>query len=168
MSLYEDASKLVNSGSNTFVSIPVGKKIRLRILDHPYVSTKQWNEGGEIKTRFHWPVWDYESGKAKVLEQGAMVFNALTDIITEYGEDMPMACDISIGKTGDGLNTRYSVVPGKVQSELPSGFLMPDMKTIVKGGVSLEDFTKGKKPTTQSRGSDDEYEPEEVPIEAYE
>jgi len=164
MSLYENASKYVNTGSDMFVNVSSGKKVRLRIIDHPYVSLKQWRDGDELKTRFHWPVWDYEADKVKILEQGPMVFNLIADIVSEYGEEVPMDCDIVLGRTGEGMNTRYSVVPSKVRADLPA-FEKPDMASIVKGGVPLSEFGKGKKPVVQRKDAD--YEPEEVPLNAY-
>ena len=151
MSLYENASKFVNSGSDKYIKLQPGSKTRLRILAHPYVSMKQFKAGGEIATRFHWPVWDYSANKVKILEQGPSVFNLIADVVSEYGEEVPMECDIVLGRTGDGLNTRYSVVPGKVQSELPkeAAEQFPNLAEEVKGGVPLRKFAEGEKPELQ-------------------
>lgn len=165
MSLYESASKFVNTGSDLFVNVSSGQKVRLRILDHPYVSLKQWKEGGELKARFHWPVWDYEADKVKVLEQGPMVFNLIADVVAEYGEDVPMDCDIVLGRTGEGMSTRYSVVASRIRSDLPKNYELPDLASTVKGGIPLSEFSKGKKPVVQSKDAD--YEPEDVPLDAY-
>jgi hypothetical protein len=148
MSLYENASKHINTGSDKYVKLQPGQKARLRVLDHPYVSLKQFREGGDISTRFHWPVWDYAAKKAKILEQGPMVFNLIADVVAEYGETVPMECDIVLGRSGEGRNTRYSAVPGKVQEELPKDVDMPDLKTI-QGGIPLDKFSKGEKPDVQ-------------------
>jgi hypothetical protein len=173
MGLYDNASKHVNIGSNLYVKVEPGSKVRIRIIDHPYVSTRQFQAGGDLTTRFSWPVWDYESEKVKILEQGPAVFRMISDIVAEYGEEVPMECDLVIGRTGEGLNTRYSVVPGKIQSDLPKDIheQLPVMKDVVKGGIPLKDFGEGKKPEPRGAdGADGEegYQSEQVPIEAYE
>jgi hypothetical protein len=120
-------------------------------------------------TRFSWPVWDYEAEKVKILEQGPMVFNLIRDIVAEYGEEVPMECDLVVNRTGEGLNTRYSIVPGKVQSSLPKDIheQLPVMKDVVKGGVPLAQFGEGKKPEPQGADGAEGYQSEKVPIEAY-
>lgn len=162
MGLYDQASKHVNASSDLYVKIQPGQKVRLRIIDHPYVSVRQFKPGGELSTRFSWPVWDYESKKVKILEQGPMVFSLLADVVAEYGEEIPMECDLVVGRTGEGLNTRYSVVPSKVRAELPKEAQeqMPVMQDVVKGGIPLKDFGEGKRPEPQGVTP-------EVPIEAY-
>jgi hypothetical protein len=169
MGLYDNASEHVNTGSEKYVKIQSGGKVRVRVLDHPYVSTKQFQAGGEVTTRFSWPVWDYDSEKVKILEQGPAVFRMIGDVVAEYGEEVPMECDLIIGRTGEGLNTRYSVVPGKVQSELPKDLheQLPHMADAVKGGIPLKDFGEGKKPKPQGADGAEGYQAEEVPIEAY-
>lgn len=169
MGVYDAASKRVSSGSDTYIKLQPGQKARVRVLDYPYVSMRQFKPGDEIATRFSWPVWDYEADKVKILEQGPMVFGLIADIVAEYGEDLPMECDLVIGRTGEALNTRYSVIPTKPQSQLPKEALsqIPVMADIVKGGVPLKDFGAGKKPAVQGPDGDSEYKPEEVPIEAY-
>lgn len=151
MSIYENASKFVNNSSDKYIKLQPGQKTRLRILSHPYVSMRQFKEGDEIATRFHWPVWDYTANKVKILEQGPMVFNLIGDVVSEYGEEVPMECDIVLGRTGEGLNTRYSVVPGKIKAELPKDAAdqFPNMAEEVKGGIPLRKFSEGNKPDVQ-------------------
>lgn len=172
MSIYDKASKRVGSGGgDLFVKLQSDKKVRLRILEMPWVSTKQFRPGDELRTLFSWPVWDYDAddgkGKVRVLQKGASILNQIAAIVAEYGEEVPMDCDLVITTTGEGLSTRYNVVAGKVKDPLPEAWELdvPDMEKITKGGIPLEDFSNGKTPKAQT--SDEDYNSDLPPLEAY-
>lgn len=81
-----------------------------------------------------------------------------------------MDCDLIITTTGQQLQTRYSVVPGRISQELPAGWEkdMPDMDAKIKGGIPLEAFGGGKDPVTQkSNVSDEDYQADQPPIDVY-
>lgn len=169
MGMYDEAKSMVNADSGDYIKFQSGKKTRLRVLDHPYVSTKQFQAGGELKTRFTWPVWDYEAGKVRLLEQGPMIFGQIADVVAIYGEDMPMACDLVIGKTGEDLNTKYNTVAAPIDTRLPEDIhtQLPALAEVVKGGVPMQQYVKGTKPTPQGADGQDDYQPEQVPVDAY-
>jgi len=54
-------------------------------------------------------VWDYENKTVKILEGGNSIFQALKQIKDQIGSLLTV--DISIKKSGEGMNTKYSVVP---------------------------------------------------------
>ncbi len=52
MSRYGEAMNLLDTSK--YVKLMPGVKPRLRLLDHPWVSTRQYQTGGDIKTVFSW------------------------------------------------------------------------------------------------------------------
>lgn len=170
MGMYDDVKDMITTSNSDYVKIKSGDKTRLRILDHPYVSLRQFRPGDKPSLRFTWAVWDYSSEKVRLLEQGAMVYGQVADIIAEYGESMPMECDLIISRSGEDLQTRYNVVSGRVQGNMSAqeaAEQMPPMSEVVKGGVTLHDYRDGKKPEVQGPDGNSGYQGEEVPIEVY-
>lgn len=153
MSLYGDVKDIIDADSSEYVKIQSGKKVRVRAIDHPYISMRQFSAGDKPTMRFTWPVWDYEANRVKLLEQGGMVYTQIAAIVDEYGEDMPMKADLVISRTGDGKeNTRYNVVAGPVKEDLPENVheLMPAMAEAVPGGVPLAKYRDGERPVVQT------------------
>lgn len=150
MGIYDKAGERVQSG--LFIKTESGQKLRIRILDMPYVSSRVFRPGQPVKTQFAWPVWDYKAKQVRILQKGNSVFSQVGAIVEEYGEDTPMACDIVLSTKGSGIDTEYTLVPGRVQSELPKDWqkMMPDMDDKIKGGIPLKDFSDGKDPVPQS------------------
>lgn len=152
----------VKLGSDLFVTLQAGKKVRVRILDYPFVSTAQYANSDKLSTKFTFEVWDYETKSVRLLSKGVSIFNQVKAVIEEYGETFPMDCDIIITTEGAELNTKYTVVAGRVQEELPTDIQRIDVAEKVNGAISLRDFVNGKKPVPQTRTIDDM-----PPIDAY-
>lgn len=158
----ENLFSKVKLGSELFVTLQAGKKVRLRILDYPFVSTAQYANSDKLSTKFTFEVYDYETKTTRLLSKGVSIFNQIRAIIEEYGEAFPMDCDIIITTEGAELNTKYTVVAGRVQEELPESLERIDVPEKVRGAISLRDFVNGKKPVPQTQGQDDM-----PPIDAY-
>lgn len=152
MGIYDEASKRVGSG--LYLKLDAGKK-RIRIVDHPYVSTKPgFKETDPLRTVFTWVVWNYDENRLQVLEQGPSLFKLIGAIIAEYGEDMPMECDLVITTTGAGLETKRTVVAVPKAGTMPTVRQLqerdnkwPDLETLT-GGVPLARFAKDGLPET--------------------
>ena len=79
------------------------------------------------KRRYAVAVFNADAKAMQVLEQGPAVFNQIKNIWTAYNKDLN-AVDLLVSKTGEGLNTVYTVVP------MPTT-IKPDM---VKGLVRFD------------------------------
>lgn len=156
MGIYDNASKRVGGGG-LFIKTETGKKLRLRILDMPYVSSRKFKPGQPVKTLFAWPVWNYDEERVQILQKGNSVFSQVAAIVEEYGEDLPMACDITLTKKGSGLETEYVLVAAPIKKQLAKGWEagMPDMDAKIKGGIPLQRFSDGEDPQVQE--GDDTY-----------
>lgn len=163
MGIYDNASKRVGGGG-AFLKLKSGKN-RMRILELPIVSSRIFRAGQAPKTLFAWPVYSYDEQKVCVLQKGASIFNQIGDIVAEYGEELPMACDLVINVKGSGLETQYSVVAAPVKSQLPKDYLndMPQMDKLIKNGITLKDFSDGKDPATTTADDAHDYAGDDSP-----
>jgi len=152
----------LSEGSSDFIK-QFPAKIRVLSTD-PLVNLDKF--GG---TKFAFPVWSYDEQKAMILNKGASIVKGIQQIDADedYGGDVT-AVDIKILSSGEGKETRYSVnVLPKTQDLTEEQVeavnkLDTNLSKIIKNGVRASEFNKGKKPTAE-----EEYEPEETPIEAY-
>lgn len=107
MGRHDEAMNLLDNSK--FVKLAPGLKPRLRLLDDPYVSNRQYQQRDGIKTVFSWPVWDYATQSVKILEKGKSIKDQI-DIVEEiYGFAIPAKYDIIISTTGEGMQTKYRV-----------------------------------------------------------
>jgi hypothetical protein len=159
MSMYGDALKKLDTGQ--YIKLTAGQNKTLKILDHPYVATKAWEDN--VSNRFYWLVWDYDMQSVRILEQGKSVFDQIARIIEKYpnGEQMPSAFDINIEREGGGQNdTKYFVTP------FPTSGEMPDIKQLINKtdelrhtlreknkAISLKDIIAGAKPEVITAGT---------------
>ena len=108
---------------------------KFRILSKPIVGNKYWvdtKEGrkpvrkrpdenidleevdinDQVKHFWAMPVWNYEIGAIQVLEiTQRSVLKEIYNIARDSDWGSPLGYDIAITKTGDGMETRYSVSP---------------------------------------------------------
>lgn len=154
-----------------FIKIEPGKPITLRLLDHPWISQKQFTDKttGEMRivTQFHWPVWDYSQQRVRVLSQGKSVFKQIASSTDTWpqGEDMPSPFDIYIKRTGTGqYDTEYTVSAVPQQGTMPAIAKadLPNMAEKSKG-IPIQQILEGKKPQvlTASVAQAKQSEPEE-------
>lgn len=152
MGLYEDATKRVGTG--LYLKLDAGEK-RIRILDHPYVSNKAgFKPEDPIRTVFSWLVWNYDEKRVQVLEQGPGLFKMVAAVAKQWGEEMPMRCDLVITTTGSGIETKRTTVAIPHAGTMPptaslksqnDGKDWPDLERLTNG-VPLERFAKGEDP----------------------
>lgn len=163
MGLYDEASKIVGDNDGLFVKFQSGTTVRLRVLDFPRVYVKAFKADEEPDTRFSWPVWDYEAkngdnkGRIRILDKGRGFFKSIKAIVAEYGEELPMDCDLVISTTGEGLKARYNIIPGKVKADLPRNWQldMPDMEDKVPNSWTFESYIKMKAADVKDGGDAD-------------
>ena len=72
------------------------------------------------KVQFLGWVLDRADGEVKLLRAGYQIFSLLGQLAEseEYGFDVIPKYDITINKTGEGLQTKYNVLPGREEKDL--------------------------------------------------
>ncbi|SDP33790.1 hypothetical protein SAMN04487914_108119 [Arthrobacter sp. ok909] len=152
MGMYDEGAKRVSNSK--FVEFEPGKKVRLRLLDHPNVSHKQYKPNEDISTQFAWPVWNYTLGKQQILQKGPGVFKRIASIIEDYSDQMPMSCDLSITTSGSGLQTRYEITPVPVAGTMPviKSDEIIDIDKELPNSIPLLRFAEGADPEVETAG----------------
>jgi hypothetical protein len=159
MGMYGDLLNKLDDGQ--FVKIESGKAVRLRLLDHPHISQKEYTdqETGEksINTRFTWAVWDYEQSRVRILEQGKSVFKQIATAADTWpqGEDMPSPFDVVVKRNGSGrFDTEYVVAAVPHQGTMPqrSTLELPDIAA-KSGGIPIQQVMQGKTPPLSLPGN---------------
>jgi len=86
-----------------------------------------------------------EPTKVQVLEVGQSIFQAICNLITEYGDitDLDTGIDIKIKREGSGLDTEYSV--------LPSAKSNPVKRDVLANLVNLDDFVAQENPVGNTK-----------------
>lgn len=136
-----------------FVKVEPGRPVKLRILDHPYVSTVKY-QSGDVATRFAWPVWDYQLEKVRILQQGKSIFKQIANQVENWpdGEAMPSPFDIVIAREGSGqYDTKYTVSAVPHAGTSPAKPELPDMAEKT-GGLPLREVAQGAKPEVKQVG----------------
>lgn len=162
------------SGSGDFLKLADGETVTLRIVSETYYrenlsidgdlvkrgdyTDEQWKKMGDdpdVKKsdRFIWGVWVRKSDKdpqktdkAFVFEVGASIYNAVKALAADSDYGDPRKYDIKITRTGQLLETKYSVIPGKntddVSNDEGNAVLELDIERKVKGARPLADVVK--------------------------
>lgn len=145
MSIYQ-TYKPAGGGDGLFLKISDGDSVKLRIASEPAIFTTTF-EGSDPSTRFAWTVWNRGEKKAQVFNGGKSIYNQIADLVEEWGE--PTTFDISVKRTGQGLETRYSVNPLPKSTDLTKEEQEEcdkvDLLKAVKG-YWLKDFKDGGAP----------------------
>lgn len=115
----EDAySEEPSSGSGLFLKFSAGESARLRIMGLPVKYERVWD--GVPKTRWAWPVIVYAKQgdtiirRVAILAGGATIYRQIRDLVKneeDWGD--PTTYFITVKRTGEGLQTEWTVQPGK-------------------------------------------------------
>lgn len=106
MSIYQEY-KPAGGGDGLYLKLKDGDSVKLRVASEPAVYTQTFDDN--ITTRFAWVVWNRGEKKAQVFSGGKSIFNQFAELTEEWGE--PTEFDVTIKRTGEMLETRYSVTP---------------------------------------------------------
>lgn len=122
------------SSDGLFLKIQPDTKVRLRILGIPavYESRYEDQKTGEVKisTKYAWPVYNHDDGKTQVFQGGAQVYNGLLALIEDDDWGDPSTYDVTVGRTGSGTDTKYSVVGSPKSKDVPEDIETPDVVAI--------------------------------------
>jgi hypothetical protein len=121
---------------------PVRRRPHEKIEPHELGVDK---EGKPERAKHFWamPVWNCSSKQVQILElTQATVREAIAALYNSEDWGDPTGYDIIIKKAGSGLDTEYSVIPGKqspVAKDIAAEFarLAPDMEALYEGGDPL-------------------------------
>lgn len=151
MGKYGDAVDRVSSGG--FYKFQDGDN-RLRFLTDPVAQNKTFKNNPEPQTIFSWYVWDYRSESVAILSKGAGFLRNVDAMMDEWGDKLPMQCDVNIKKSGVDLQTKYNWVASPVKKELPEGWdkdLKP-LTEVLDNAIPIEQFGQGDDPTPDYSG----------------
>lgn len=132
-------------GDGLFLRLKDGDSVKLRVASQPAIYEQTFDD--KLTRRFAWVVWNRNEKKAQVFSSGVSIFNQLADLVEEWGE--PQEFDVTIKRTGEMLETRYSVTPSPKSVDLTKeekeecGAI--DLPAVVKGWW-LKDFDENKTP----------------------
>lgn len=130
---WNDVTKTENSNSDFMVLAQGDNKVR--IVSEPEARDRHWlgkrpipcmgsctmcADGTPIKRGYLFHAIDREDGEFKLLGVGPMIANQLKELMTneEYGFKSVPDYDITIKRTGQMLDTEYSVLPARKNTEL--------------------------------------------------
>lgn len=105
------------------------------------------DEGAKFRFRVNFVVKDGDGYTAKIMEQGAMVYNDLKSLHDEYDLEETV---VKMTRNGSGTDTKYNILPVKKQ---------PDAKTFkIINSIALNELDPKKKddetPNFDSEDSD--------------
>lgn len=117
MSIYT-TYKPAGGSEGLFLKISDGDSVKLRIASEPAIFNQEFTNDGEttVSTKFAWTVWNRGEKKAQVFNGGKSIYNQIADLVEEWGE--PTEFDITVKRTGQMLETRYSVTPAPKSVDL--------------------------------------------------
>lgn len=151
--------KPAGGSDGLFLRLADGDSVKLRIASEPAIYSQEFTNDGEVtvSTKFAWVVWNRNEKKAQVFSQGKSVYNQLADLVDEWGE--PTEFDCTVKRTGQMLETRYSVTPAPKSVDLTKEEQAECDKIDLLGAVKgqwLKDFDQyGNKPQADSIPSDE-------------
>lgn len=157
------------SGGDSFIKFETGKPVKIRVYTtNPLVSLDNYGN-----TKFSFAVWDYETGKAKILSKGTSIAKGIAGLHNDedYGSDITKL-DIKIVPTGDGMERRYTInVLPKAQNLTSEALqeikdLDENLDKIIKNGIRAEEYNQGQQPEApEQTGSEDlgEFSESDIP-----
>ena len=145
--------------SSNYLKLQPGDN-KFRIVSKPIIGWLDWDEKKPL--RFHmqnkpqasidpakpikhfWAmsVWDYKSNKVSILEiTQKTIQTAIEGLARNTDWGTPLNYDLTVTKTGSGMDTEYSVIP------IPPKPLPEEIQTVILGTqVNLEALFEGKDP----------------------
>lgn len=154
------------SGGDLYLKLKDGDSVKLRIASEPAIFTNEFpQQDGSVKIteRFAWVVFNRNENKAQVYAAGKSVYGQIADLVDEWGD--PQEFDVTIKRSGEGLETKYGVVPSPKSVDLTKEELA-EVKAVdllkATGGRWLADFANdGEMPEPRSKAPEkDPTEPE--------
>jgi len=179
---YENVEKQYGIGSGDWLNLKVGEN-RIRIISQFEIFGNHYNPttkkgmicigkdkgcigckaGVRLNVRALGWVIDRSDGKIKLFRMPYSVFKAIGELqkAAEYEFETVPDYDITIKKQGEGLDTEYSVIPARSNTEI-TGEELEEISKVVKPVIGILDKMKAKE---QPIEKDAEITEEELPSE---
>lgn len=137
--------KPAGGSDGLFLKLKDGESVKIRIASDPAIYDQTFDD--KITTRYAWVVYNRNEKKAQIFSQGVSVFRQLADLVEEWGE--PTGFDVTVKRTGEMLETRYSITPAPKSTDLTkeeeAECKAIDLLAVVKGRW-LSDFNDDPEP----------------------
>ena len=140
------------SGGDLFTNFTSGETVKLRVLTvDPLIVLDKFGN-----TKFAFIIWNYNESKAQILNKGATVAKAIQalHLNKDWGNNI-QAIDIGITATGEGMDTRYSVIPYPNSVTLSNDKIEEarkiDLNKVFPGAIRMSEAAKGAKPVSEDQ-----------------
>lgn len=189
MSKLSDSMKQANEkwgGGSDWIQLEQGENGPYRLLTAPYVYAEHYSPSGykgvcigqdsacegckeSTKPTPKWLAWASEKDTVKLAKFGYSIIKQLASFQDnpEYAfEEYPMPWTFTIKKTGEKLDTEYSVVPSRQNSEAPEAVmkLLEKQKTPEQIVDAMKEKKGGKVATSQVDYPKDDISPDDIPF----
>lgn len=122
----------------------------VRLKERPEHAPIDMREGDKIKHMWAFVVWNYRDSKVQILElTQASIQGPLEDLVMSEDWGSPTAYDITITKTGQKLDTEYTVMPSPKKAVPEEAH-----KAYREARINLEALFAGADPFAYSAGSE--------------
>jgi len=130
--VYKNNKPVTSDG--LFLKIQPDAKVRMRILGIPAVFESRFEDQKTgkttVSTKYAWPVYNHDEGKVQVFQGGPQIYNGLLALIEDEDWGDPSKYDVTVGRTGSGTDTKYSVVGSPKSKDVPEDVEAPDVVAI--------------------------------------
>jgi hypothetical protein len=104
-----DNFKNIKGSSGDLLKLEDGKSYKVRIIGEPWVYTSKFND--DFSTRFAVTIYNQTVERAQILMLPKGAFGTIFDLVENEDWGDPIEYDITIKRTGTGLDTEYSIAP---------------------------------------------------------
>lgn len=122
------------SSDGLFLKVQPNEKVKIRVLGLPAIFQSRFEDQKtgkvQVSTKYAWPVYNHDDEKVQVFQGGAQVYNGLLALIEDDDWGDPTNYDVTIGRTGSGTDTKYSVVGSPKSKDVPKDIETPDVVAI--------------------------------------
>lgn len=125
--------KNLKGGSGDILKLEDGKAYKLRIIGEPFVYQSEFK--GDLSTRFALTVYNQTDKKAQIVMIPRGAFGTIYELVENEDWGDPEEYDITIKRTGSGLETEYNIAPS------PKKAIEPAKRAEVEA-INLEDVLK--------------------------
>ena len=104
-----DNFKKIKSGGGDILKPEEGKSYKIRVIGEPWVYTSEYK--GNVSTRFALKIYNQTDGAAQIIMLSKTAFGDIYDLKEDESWGEPSEYDISMKRTGQEKETKYSFVP---------------------------------------------------------
>lgn len=99
----------IKTGGGDILKPEPGKSYKIRIIGEPYLYSSDFN--GNLSVRIALTIYNQTQDVAQILMLSKAAFSDIFDLKEDGEWGDPEAYDITMKRTGEGLETKYSFIP---------------------------------------------------------